>query len=53
MLERPEMARESKEEILAERMLKDGKSIDEVIAASGKSRAVIEAMLKDIENGRA
>lgn len=47
------MARKSREEILAERMLKDGKNIDEVMEASGKSRAVIEAMMQDIKNGRA
>ena len=47
------MARKSREEILAERMLKGGKSIDEVMEASGKSRAVIEAMMQDIKNGRA
>lgn len=47
------MARKSREEILAERMLKDGKSIEEVMKASGKSRAVIEAMMQDIKNGRA
>ena len=47
------MARKSREEILAERMLKDGKSIDKVMEASGKSRAVIEAMMQDIKNGRA
>lgn len=46
------MAKKSKEDIMAEKMLKDGKTIEEVIASTGKSQAVIQAMMEDIKEGR-
>ena len=46
------MPKKTSDEILAEKMLKDGASVEEVMKASGKSRAVIEAMKNDISHGR-
>ena len=46
------MAKKSREDIMAEKMLKDGKTAEEVMASTGKSRAVIQAMMEDIKDGR-